>query len=275
MGFPSGLTGAELANRGYLQALKFGVEFSAPISVLGTALNGGGEHHLELCTGQRARTRTVLVATGASYSRLPVEACERFEGAGIYYAATAVEARLCERSTTVVVGGGNSAGQAAMFLAQHAARVKLVLRGGDLGTRMSTYLAARVARSANIDVLYHTEVEALGGDRRLAQVCLRDRGSGETVALECSALFVFIGARPHTDWLPESVARDARGFLLTGAAAGADARWPLERPPGELETSLPGIFAAGDVRSGTTKRCAFAVGDGALAVTCVHQYLAG
>lgn len=274
MGFPSGLTGAELANRGYLQALKFGVEFTAPVSVLGLTSDGNGEHRLELCTGQTVRSRTVLVATGASYRRLPVEDSERFEGAGVYHAATAVEARLCAGRTAIVVGGGNSAGQAAMFLSQHARRVVLVLRGGDLGHGMSSYLARRIAQAGNVDVLFHTEVGSLRGDGRLEEVGLRHGRTGETTRVECSALFVFIGARPHTEWLPADIDRDERGFLLTGGAVAARGGFALTREPVELETTRPGVLAAGDVRSGTTKRCAFAVGDGALGVTCVHQVLA-
>lgn len=273
MGFPAGISGADLANRGYLQALKFGCEFTAPVSV--TSLQPGPEddYLVTFCTGQQVRTRTVLIATGASYRRLPVENCQRFEGAGVYYSATSVEARLCRGSTAIVVGGGNSAGQAAMFLAQHANQVKLVLRGDDLGKSMSSYLTGRIESSPQIEVLKHTEVDALRGDSRLAGVTLRNNQSGDETAIDCSSIFVFVGARPHTEWLPDSVALDDHGFVLTGPAAERHSLWTLDRTPCELETTLPGVFASGDVRSGTTKRCAFAAGDGALAITCVHQHL--
>ena len=274
LGFPAGLPGAELANRGYLQALKFGVEFRAPVSVLRVEQRDSGDHALELCNGQVIRSRAILVATGASYRRLPVEDCERFEGVGVYYAATSVEARVCRGATAIVVGGGNSAGQAAMYLAQRAKSVKVVLRGNDLGKRMSHYLCRRIEHTHNIEVLYDSVVESLHGEKRLAEVVVCNTRNGERRRFDCAGLFSFVGAQPHTEWLDESFAKDEHGFLRTGAMIAADPRWRIPRPPCELETTLPGVFAAGDVRSGTTKRCAFAAGDGALAVTCVHWYLA-
>lgn len=274
MGFPAGLSGVELANRGFIQALKFGVTFSAPISVYDVVRRDDGTFELPLCSGQVARTRAVLVATGVAYRRLPVENCERLEGAGVYYAATSVEARVCRDALAIVVGGGNSAGQAAMYLADQARAVKLILRGGDLYKSMSSYLADRVRKHPRIEIHTHTEVEALAGDTHLQGVTLCDNRAGTRQDFDCPALFVFVGARPATGWLPESIARDSKGFLLTGSAAASSGRWHLGEPPCELETTMPGVFASGDVRSGTTKRCAFAVGDGALAVTCVHQYLA-
>jgi thioredoxin reductase (NADPH) len=273
LGFPAGLPGAELGNRGYLQALKFGVEFRAPISVLGIERRASGQHAVALCSGQTVRSRAVLIATGASYRSLPVEGSSRFEGAGIYYAATSVEARACRGRTAIVVGGGNSAGQAAMFLAQVAANVKIVLRGADLTTRMSHYLCNRIEQTGNIEVLRESVVESLHGESRLSQVVVLGTRSGERRRLDCAGLFSFIGAKPHTEWLDDGFAKDDHGFLHTGASLAADPRWSAERQPCELETSQPGIFAAGDVRSGTTKRCAAAAGDGALGVTCVHWYL--
>jgi thioredoxin reductase (NADPH) len=274
MGFPSGLSGVELANRGFIQALKFGVAFNAPISVEGIVPRADGTLELPLCTGAVARTRAVLVATGVSYRRLPLENCAGLEGAGVYYAATSVEARVCRDRLAIVVGGGNSAGQAAMYLADHAKHVQLILRGDDLYKSMSSYLADRVRMHPRIEILHHTEVEALAGDAHLQGVTLRDNRTGMLSHHDCAALFVFVGAKPATEWLPDSIARDAKGFLLTGATAASSGRWPLQEPPCELETTMPGVFACGDVRSGTTKRCAFAAGDGALAVTCVHQFLA-
>jgi len=274
MGFPAGLSGADLANRGFMQALKFGVTFNAPIAVLAIERRDDGQLLLPLCSGQVARTRTVLVATGVTYQRLPLEHCERLQGAGVYLAATSVEARICRESLAIVVGGGNSAGQAAMYLAEHADKVKLILRGGDLYKSMSSYLADRVKKHPRIEVLLYTEVEALAGDSHLQGVTLRDNRTGERRHFDCAALFLFVGAKPATAWLPDTIARDVKGFVLTGVAAEASGRWRGRGTPCELETSLPGVFACGDVRSGTTKRCAFAVGDGALAVTCVHQYMA-
>jgi thioredoxin reductase (NADPH) len=274
MGFPAGLTGADLANRGYLQALKFGAELVAPVEVRAMACEGA-IHRLELDDGQVVRGRTALIATGASYQRLPVAGCERWDGAGIYYSCTSVHARSCEDGRAAVVGGGNSAGQAAMFLADNTAGVTLLLRGDDLRKSMSDYLARRIERHAKIEVLRHVEVEAVRGDAALTGLRLRDlRGDGGR-DLDCAAVFVFIGARPRTDWLPQSIAVDSKGFILTGADAARSERWPLpDREPCAVETTCPGVFAAGDVRSNTTKRVAFAVGDGALAVTCAHRVLA-
>src|SRR5262245_4690205 len=274
MGFPAGLSGVELANRGFMQALTFGVTFNAAISVQTIERRDDGQLLLPLCSGQEARTRSVLVATGVTYQRLPIEHCERLLGAGVYHVATSVEARICRRSVAMVVGGGNSAGQAAMYLAEHADTVKLILRGGDLYKSMSSYLADRVQKHPRIEVLRYHEVDALAGDGHLQGVTLRDNRTGECRQFDCAALFLFVGAKPATAWLPDSVARDAKGFVLTGSANVASGRWLGPGTPCELETSLPGVFACGDVRAGTTKRCAFAVGDGALAVTCVHQYMA-
>lgn len=273
MGFPSGLSGNELANRGYLQALKFGAQFTAPITVQSIETTADGEHHLHLCTGQIARTRSVLVASGVTYRQLDLPGCREFEGAGVYYAATSVEARLCDQATAVVVGGGNSAGQAAMFLANTARQVKILIRGGDLAKSMSAYLCNRILQHPQIEVMTHSEVARIDGDQNVRSIRIRDNRSGETSDLDCAGLFIFVGARPHTDWLPPEVLLDQKGFVITGAACGEHESWSLERPPCDLETTVPGIMAAGDVRSGTTKRCGFAVGDGSLAVACIHRYL--
>ncbi|MEW4486651.1 FAD-dependent oxidoreductase [Thalassoglobus sp. JC818] len=273
MGFPSGLPGAELANLGFLQAMKFGAEFTAPVMVRSMRCTADGHHSIQLCTGQTVRSKTVLVATGASYRRLPIDGCDRLEGAGVYFSATSVQARICRDSTAIVIGGGNSAGQAAMFLSQHAKQVKMLLRGNNLQKSMSDYLARRIEQTPAIEVLYNTEVQELGGENRLEEITIHNNDTGQTETLSCAAVFVFVGAKPHTDWLPDEVALDEHGFILTGPAIRRSNRWQLDREPCELETSCPGVFAAGDVRSGTTKRCAFAAGDGALAITCVHQYL--
>jgi thioredoxin reductase (NADPH) len=274
MGFPAGLTGADLANRGYLQALKFGAEFVAPVEVR-SLTSAEKLYRLVLDDGQVVSGRTVLIATGATYQRLPVVGCERWDGAGIFYSCTSVHARSCRDGRAVVIGGGNSAGQAVTFLADHTSGVALLLRGGDLRKSMSDYLARRIERHERVEVLRHVEVEAVEGNATLAGLRLRDVRDRSSRALACSAVFVFIGAQPRTQWLPPSIAVDAKGFILTGADAAHSGRWPLtDREPCAVETTCPGVFAAGDVRSNTTKRVAFAVGDGALAVTCAHRVLA-
>ncbi|HZW32124.1 MAG TPA: NAD(P)/FAD-dependent oxidoreductase, partial [Isosphaeraceae bacterium] len=201
--------------------------------------------------------------------------CERWDDAGLYYSCTSVHARSCRSGRAAVVGGGNSAGQAVMFLAEQAAGAALLLRGGDLRKSMSDYLARRIERHPKIEVLHHVEVDAIEGNGAITGLRLRRVRDGGTRTLDCSAVFVFIGAQPRTDWIPPSIALDAKGFILTGADAARSGRWPLtDREPCTVETTCPGVFAAGDVRSGTTKRVAFAVGDGALAVTCAHRVLA-
>jgi thioredoxin reductase (NADPH) len=274
MGFPAGLSGADLANRGYLQALKFGAELVAPVEVCSMSCEDK-VHRLTLDDGQVVSARTVLIATGATYQRLPVEGCDRWDGAGIFYSCTSVHARACRSGRAAVVGGGNSAGQAIMFLAEHTAGAALLLRGGDIRKSMSDYLARRIERHPKIQVYRHVEVDGVEGERTVTGIRLRDLKSGAMHPIDCSALFVFIGAQPRTDWLPPSVAVDSKGFIFTGADAAKSDKWPLtHREPCTVETTCPGVFAAGDVRSGTTKRVAFAVGDGALAVTCAHRVLA-
>jgi thioredoxin reductase (NADPH) len=274
MGFPAGLSGADLANRGYLQALKFGAELVAPVEVRSMTCEDK-MHRLVLDDGQVVSGRTILIATGATYQRLPVAGCERWDGAGIFYSCTSVHARSCRNGRAAVVGGGNSAGQAAMFLAEHTAGATLILRGKDLRKSMSDYLARRIERHDKIEILRHVEVDTVEGGRTLTGLRLRDVQDGGFHDLACSAVFVFIGAQPRTSWLPPSIAVDSKGFILTGAEAAHSGRWPLnDREPCTVETTCPGVFAAGDVRSNTTKRVAFAVGDGALAVTCAHRVLA-
>ncbi len=274
MGFPAGLSGADLANRGYLQALKFGAELVAPVEVRSMTCEGR-MHRLVLDDGQVVLGRTVLIATGATYQRLPVVGCEHWDGRGIFYSCTSVHARSCKQGRAAVVVGGNSAGQAAMFLAEQTAGAYLLLRGGDIRKSMSDYLARRVERHERIEVIRHVEVDAVEGNGTLTGLRLRDVRDGARRDLDCPAVFVFIGAQPRTAWLPPSLAVDPKGFILTGAEAARSDLWPLaDREPCTVETTCPGVFAAGDVRSNTTKRVAFAVGDGALAVTCAHRVLA-
>jgi thioredoxin reductase (NADPH) len=273
LGFPAGLSGAELTERARLQAEKFGAQLSIPAEAV--ALRAEDGHHVvQLDDGSSLAAHTVVVATGSRYRRLPVEAIDRFEGTSVFYAATPVEARVCAGDPVAVVGGGNSAGQAALFLARHAAAVRLIVRDPSLEVHMSRYLADRIERSPAIEVLLDTEVRELVGDEVLEAVVVEDAESGERREIPARALFVFIGAKPHSDWLEGELALDAKGFVLTGrdtAAAWSDG----DRVPLLLETSRPGVMAAGDVRSGSIKRVASAVGEGSMAISLVHQHLAG
>ncbi|MCM6776787.1 FAD-dependent oxidoreductase [Nocardia sp. CDC159] len=261
LGFPSGISGATLAERAELQAVKFGARLSRPAEVVGLD-HRPGHNVLKLADGAAVTGRTVLIATGARYRRLAVPRLDRFETTDIYYAATLVEAQLCRDRSVVVVGGGNSAGQAAQFLTRFARVVRLVVRADDLAESMSRYLIDQLERNPGLEILPHTEVAELIGECNLTAITVRDNRSGDSRTLDAEALFVFVGAEPATEWLGDAVALDDHGFVLTGA----NARSPLE-------TSLPGVFAAGDVRSGSIKRVAAAVGDGAMAVRLVHDYL--
>ena len=273
LGFPTGISGAELAARATLQAQKFGTRFSTPSRVV--ALTCQDEHPVvRLDDGECVAARCVLIATGADYRRLDVPGRERFDGLGVYYAATQTELVTCAGSDVVVVGGGNSAGQAAMFLSEHTRRVLLLLRGGDLRSTMSSYLADRIEETDNVEVLRHTEVRAMHGNDRLQTVEILDTHAGQSRVVATPALFTFIGAVPRTGWLPDEVRTDDKGFIQTGRAAAGAPGWKAQRAPFLLETSHAGVFAAGDVRLGSVKRVASAVGEGAMAVTFVHEYLA-
>jgi thioredoxin reductase (NADPH) len=217
----------------------------------------------------------VLISSGAYYRKLDIPNFDKFEGAGVYHAATAVEAPLCRQAQVVVVGGGNSAGQAAVYLAEHASKVLLVIRGDDLGKNMSYYLVRRIEQTPNIEVRRNTEVTGLHGDEALAAVDLTNNKTRETETIGCPAVFVFIGAVPHTTWVPPTIRLDGKGFVETGQQVAESGVWPLQRQPYMLETTVPGIFAAGDVRLGSIKRIASAVGEGSMAVQFVHQFLAG
>ncbi len=272
-GFPSGLSGQDLAMRTYLQALKFGATFSAPMDVRELRCMEGGLHEIHTADGTVVRAKTAIIATGVTYRTLGVAGLDAFHGAGIYYAATQVEAALCENRPVHVIGAGNSAGQAAMFLSKFCPEVHLVVRGDNLQKSMSSYLSERVEANKRIHVRLQTEMRAIAGGDCLEQITLENTATGEhTTEASCGA-FIFIGATPCTDFLGPGIGRDEKGFVLAGAQSVASGKWPLERAPGALETTCPGIFVAGDCRSRTTKRVAFAVGDGALAVTCVHDLL--
>jgi len=272
LGFPTGITGSELADRAVLQADKFGARISVPTPV--TKLTFDKTYSvLELEGGENVIAKCLLIATGAEYRRLEVEHCSRFEGAGVYYAATPNEAQMCRGSDVMLVGGGNSAGQAAVYLSQNARKVFLLIRGDDLCKSMSSYLAHRIINTDNIEILRCTEVIHMNGDGHLNSVEILNKTTGEKKTLTTAALFSFIGANPRTDWLPPEIEKDEKHFVRTGIELGDSRQWTLKRQPFLLETSRPGVFAAGDVRSGSVKRVASAVGEGSMAVQFVHEYL--
>src|SRR6476646_9004316 len=273
-GFPTGISGGELTWLAQLQAYRFGARFSTPAEALSLRYNPDDEYRacieIEGCPAI-LRAKSVLIATGAEYRRLDAENRERFEGVGVYYAATALEGQICRDETVIVVGSGNSAGQAAMFLSEGAAKVLLVIRGDDVTKKMSDYLSRRVQAQPNIEILCRTEVRKVFGDQRLEEVELENTKTGERRTIKTPAVFSMIGARPCTEWLPPEIERDEKGFIKTGADVAEAPAWRAnKRRPAPLETSLPGIFAAGDVRSGSVKRCAAAVGEGGMAVAGIH-----
>jgi len=277
LGFSRGISGAELAQRAYQQAWVFGANFLLMQHV--TGLRTEGDHHV-ICVGDgtEVRGRTVVLATGVEYRRLGVPEVEAFIGAGVYYGSSVGEAQACAGSHAYVVGGGNSAGQAALYLAKHAAQVSILVRGDSLAGSMSPYLREEIDAAPNVDVQPGTQVVGGGGRSRLDHLVLRDVPSGADREVAAGALFLLIGARPHTDWLPPTVAHDPNGFLLTGAEVergpGPDG-WPLERAPYAYETSLPGVFAVGDVRARSVKRVASAVGEGSVVIQQIGSYLQG
>ncbi len=277
IGFPAGLSGAELATRGVLQMLKFGARMVAPVLVERIEVPDDPREPrlLHLDCKSTVRARVVLIATGVGWRKLAAAGAERFVDAGIHYVCTSVEAVLYDESDVVVVGGGNSAGQAAMHLAEccRTRRVHLIVRS-PLGSSMSEYLVSRVRGAANVTVHEGAEIVEAEGGHHLEGIVLEHKSGGTRERLACSGVFVFIGADPAAKWLPPEVARDDLGYILTGSDVLRTGRWPLtERDPCPLETTIPGILAAGDVRSGSTKRVGFAVGDGSLAVTCTHRLM--
>ncbi|WP_458085904.1 FAD-dependent oxidoreductase [Streptomyces malaysiensis] len=276
LGFPSGISGSELAERGVLQARKFGARVRIPAEA--TSLEpDGGHYRVTFADGTEALGRTVVLATGAHYRRLDVPGIARLEGTSVFYAATVYEARQCGADPVAVVGGGNSAGQASLFLAERVPRVHLLIRGPSLGAGMSRYLVDQIERHPRVNVALDTEVREVRGDDTLRSVVVEHIRTKERRALDACSLFVFIGAKPCTDWLSDVLALDDEGFVLTGAEAEARAApgvWESQsRGCLRLETSLPGVFAAGDVRSGSVKRVASAAGEGAMAVHHVHDHL--
>ena len=272
LGFPMGLTGSELAGRAILQVNKFGAHLSVPTPVSRLSFeNAYTVVHLD--EGETVTAKCLLIATGAHYRRLGVEGYERFEGTGVYYAAGLAEAQLCRGTDVIVVGGGNSAGQAAVFLSGHARRVIILLRGDDLYKNMSSYLAHRIEQTPNIELLRNTVIRRMNGDTHLRSVDIVNSKTGEERTIETPGVFSFIGADPKTAWLPPEIERDPKGFVRTGSDLTMTGDWTSARRPFLLETSRPGVFAAGDVRSGSVKRVASAVGEGAMAVQFVHERL--
>jgi thioredoxin reductase (NADPH) len=278
-GFPTGVGGGELTWLAQLQAYRFGAKFSTPSQALSLNYNADGEYRAcfetEGCSAI-LRAKTVLIATGADYRRLNAEGREQFENIGVYYAATAMEGQLCRNETVVVAGSGNSAGQAAMFLSEGAAKVLLVIRGKSIANKMSDYLARRVQARENIEILCQTEIRKMFGGKKLEQIELENTQTGERRMVRTPAVFSMIGALPCTEWLPPEIERDDKGFIKTGTSVARAPAWQASKnQPGPLETSLPGIFAAGDVRSDSVKRCAAAVGEGGMAVAGIQIRLAG
>jgi thioredoxin reductase (NADPH) len=277
LGFPTGVSGMELATRATTQAQKFGANMLIARSV--TRLHGDNRpYQVVLDTGELLATRAIIIATGAQYNRPELENLARFEGNGIYYGATCIESQWCEGREVAVVGGGNSAGQAAVFLSQTAHRVHLLVRAGELSGTMSRYLIQRLTENPNIDLHFNTEIVSLEGESSLERIAWRDRNTGEVSARGIQHLFLMTGAAPRTEWLRGCLALDDKGFILTGrdldtAGPQGSSTWPLARAPHMLETSLPGVFAVGDARSGNVKRVASAVGEGAISVHMVHQAL--
>jgi thioredoxin reductase (NADPH) len=266
MGFPTGISGADLCWRGEVQAMKFGTRFAVPRRATAMTKRADGIFCVTLDDETETCARALVIATGVQYRRMPLDRLEEMEGAGIYYAATDIEARFCRGTEVVIIGGGNSAGQAAMFLSRYGTKVHLLIRGDSLAASMSSYLSDRLEAAENIHVRYRTEVDALHGDDHLSAVTLRGDGvvAGEE-RVNTRALFIMVGAAPNTDWLAEDVACDAKGFVLTGDAVGMDSPYA---------TSLPGVFAVGDVRSGSVKRVASSVGEGSVVISKVWEHVA-
>ena len=275
LGFPTGISGQDLAGRAYLQAQKFGAKM---LTAKATRIACDHKPYVvELENKTRIPARNILIATGVQYRKLPLENLSQFDGAGVYYGATFVEAQLCEGDEVIVVGGGNSAGQAAVFLAQTTNRVHMLVRSASLAASMSRYLIRRIEESPNVIVRPHTEIVALEGDNHLDSVRWRNGQTGQTEKHNIRHLFVMTGADPNTGWLNGCIVLDSKGFINTGPDLSSEnlsaAGWSLKRQPNLLETSVPGIFAAGDVRSGSIKRVASAVGEGSTAISFVHNVL--
>ena len=277
LGFPMGISGQELASRAVLQAEKFGAQMMVGEKVVQIRCDQR-PYQLTLQNGGLIETQSIVIATGAQYNKPKVENLAQFDGRGIYYAATFMEAQVCAGEEIIVVGGGNSAGQAAVFLAETAQKVYMLVRGKELSETMSRYLIQRIVENPGIDLHLETEIVGLAGDSHLERVTWRDRATGKESAHDIRHVFVMAGASPRTDWLRDCLALDERGFVLTGrdldpVLATAPLKWPLSRPPAMLETSLPAVYAVGDIRSGNVKRVASAVGEGSISIHLVQLAL--
>jgi thioredoxin reductase (NADPH) len=285
LGFPTGLTGANLARRAVTQAARFGAEILTPQEAIGIRVDGP-YRFVKLNDGTEISCHTLLIATGVSYRKLDVPGIERLTGAGVYYGAAMTQALSCRDEDVYMIGGANSAGQAAIYFSKYARRVTMLVRGDSLSKGMSQYLADQIVKTENIKVWLHSSVVEVKGEKKLESIVVADtsNGSGEKQTVPTYALFIFIGAQPHTDWLVGTVKRDANGFILTGPDLmttiddghnnnNRPKGWNIDRQPFLLETNIPGIFAAGDVRSGSVKRVASGVGEGSIAIQFVHQYL--
>ncbi|MEO0990528.1 MAG: NAD(P)/FAD-dependent oxidoreductase, partial [Pseudomonadota bacterium] len=264
MGFPTGISGADLCWRGEVQALKFGTRFAVPRRAVSVAQCAKALFHVQMDDGDTVSARALVIATGVQYRRLPIPRLDHFEGAGIYYAATDVEARYCRESEVAVIGGGNSAGQAAMFLSRTARHVHVLVRGPSLAASMSDYLLSRLEGDARITLHMRTEMTGLHGDDHLDGITIRDKFEGRDWQLNTRGVFVMAGAAPNTNWLSDLVDLDAKGFVRTGADVGGGSVYA---------TSRPGVFAVGDVRAGSVKRVASGVGEGSVVISRVWDYL--
>jgi thioredoxin reductase (NADPH) len=265
MGFPTGISGADLVWRGEVQALKFGTRFAMPRRVALLERLEDESFCANFDNGQRVRAKAVVVATGVQYRRLPLDRLANFEGAGIYYAATEIEARYCKGTEAVIIGGGNSAGQAAMFLSRSARCVRVLVRGVSHAASMSSYLSSRLEADPRITIEYGAEVSALHGADHLEALTIRDAKTGATRVVDTRALFIMVGAAPNTEWLSGLVKLDDKGFVITGSGVGSAAT--------PFATSLPGIFAVGDVRAGSVKRVASSVGEGSVVISNVWEFV--
>jgi thioredoxin reductase (NADPH) len=277
LGFPTGISGFELAARAINQAQKFGAEIMIAHGVVRLHC-GRRPYQIELDNGQKLTTRTVVIASGAQYNKPSLPNITRFVGVGVYYGATNMEAQLCEKEEVVVVGGGNSAGQAAVYLSQFASKVRMLVRSGQLADTMSRYLIQRIETNPKIDLHCKTEIVSLEGESHLEQVQWLDKTTGDITTHPIRHVFMMTGANPNTAWLKDCLALDKKGFIVTGhdmeTNGSQNFHWPAPRPPYLLETTLPGVFAVGDVRSGNVKRVASAVGEGSIAIHLVHRVLA-
>jgi thioredoxin reductase (NADPH) len=276
LGFPSGLSGGDLARRGVAQARRFGVEIISPSEAVGVRIDGPYKF-VKLRDDSEISCRALLIATGVQWRKLDVPGVAELTGAGVYYGAATTEAVSCRDEDVYIVGGANSAGQAAMYLSKFAKRVVMLVRGPSLAATMSQYLIDQIAKTPSIQVEFHSQVVEACGQGRLEGISILCSSSGIAEKVPATSLFIFIGAMPNTNWLEGIVMRDEKGFILSGSDLMKDGKppkgWQLDRPPGLLETNVPGIFVVGDVRKGSVKRVASGVGEGSIAIQFVHQYL--